>query len=242
MTSWKKVALCIILNIGLITLGSLIAFSQQASTSAQEQEKVFEGTVKTAVGKYIYMPEAKGLDIIIAGNVEGGVENLIGKQVKISVSLLPDKANLAVANSIELKDGTSYRSIYTRSVEPDYSDYFPPSARDQYVALNITAINKPDEWQGKTNVRVYGQLQTSEVKQGTTTVPVTHIVIQDKKGKEIARIIVNSITDYARFYISKLRLFDHFWFYLNVKDQVDKKVTAKTKEIFSADVVFCGLY
>ncbi|HOP60926.1 MAG TPA: hypothetical protein PKZ60_05885 [Candidatus Saccharicenans sp.] len=240
MTSWKKVALCIILNIGLITLGSFTAFSQQASTSAQE--KIFEGTVKTAVGKYIYLPEAKGLDIIIAGNIEGGVENLVGKQVKVSVSLLPDKANLAIANSIELKDGNNYRNIYTRSGEPDYSDYFPPSFRDQYVALNITNINKPDEWQGKTNVKVYGLLQTSEAKQGTATVPVTHIVIQDKKGKEIARIIVNNITDYARFYISKLRLFDHFWFYLNVKDQVDRKVTARTKEIFSADVVFCGLY
>ena len=240
MTSWKKVALCIILNIGLITLGSFTAFSQQASTSAQE--KVFEGAVKTAVGKYIYLPEAKGLDIIMAGNVEGGVENLIGKQVRISVSLLPDKANLAIANSIDLKDGSNYRNIYTRSGEPDYSDYFPPSSRDQYVALNITNINKPDEWQGKTNVKVYGLLQTSEAKQGTATVPVTHIVIQDKKGKEIARIIVNNITDYARFYISKLRLFDHFWFYLNVKDQVDRKVTARTKEIFSADVVFCGLY
>ena len=240
MTSWKKVALCIILNICLITLGSFTAYSQQASTS--DLEKVFEGTVKTAVGKYIYLPEAKGLDIIIAGNVEGGVENLIGKQVRVSVSLLPDKANLAVANSIELKDGNNYRNIYTRSGEPDYSDYFPPSARDQYVALNITDINKPVEWQGKTNVKVYGLLQTSEAKQGTATVPVTHIVIQDKKGKEIARIIVNNITDYARFYISKLRLFDRFWFYLNVKDQVDRKVTARTKEIFSADVVFCGLY
>ena len=240
MTSWKKVALCIILNICLITLGSFTAYSQQASTS--DLEKVFEGTVKTAVGKYIYLPEAKGLDIIIAGNVEGGVENLIGKQVRVSVSLLPDKANLAVANSIELKDGSNYRNIYTRSGEPDYSDYFPSSARDQYVALNITNINKPVEWQGKTNVKVYGLLQTSEVKQGTATVPVTHIVIQDKKGKEIARIIVNNITDYARFYISKLRLFDRFWFYLNVKDQVDRKVTARTKEIFSADVVFCGLY
>ena len=240
MTSWKKVALCIILNIGLITLGSFTAFSQQASTSAQE--KAFEGTVKTAVGKYIYLPEAKGLDIIIAGNVEGGVENLIGKQVRISVSLLPDKANLAIANSIDLKDGSNYRNIYTRSGEPDYSDYFPPSSRDQYVALNITNINKPDEWQGKTNVKVYGLLQTSEAKQGTATVPVTHIVIQDKKGKEIARIIVNNITDYARFYLSKLRLFDRFWFYMNIKDQVDKKVTVKTKEIFSADVVFCGLY
>jgi hypothetical protein len=240
MASWKKVALSIILNIGLITLGSMAAFGQQASTPAQE--KIFEGTVKTAVGKYIYLPEAQGLDIIISGNLEGGSEGLIGKQIKVAVTILPDKANLAVANSIDLKEANGYRNIYTRAGEPDYSDYFPQSARDQYVALNITAINKPDEWLGKTHVKVYGLLQKSEVKQGTTTSQVTHVVIQDKKGKEVARIIVNNVSDYARFYLSKLRLFDRFWFYLNVKDQVDKKVTAKTKEIFSADVVFCGLY
>ena len=240
MASWKKVALSIILNISLFCRVSVAVFSQQADTPAQE--KIFEGTVKTAVGKYIYLPEAQGLDIIIAGNVEGGVENLIGKQIKVVVTLIPDKANLAVANSIDLKEGGGYHKVYSRVDEPDFSDYFPPSARDQYVALNITTINKSDEWQGKTNVKVYGLLQTSEAKQGTATVPVTHIVIQDKKGKEIARIIVNNITDYARFYLSKLRLFDRFWFYMNIKDQVDKKVTVKTKEIFSADVVFCGLY
>jgi len=37
MASWKKVALSIILNIGLITLGSMAAFGQQASTPAQEK-------------------------------------------------------------------------------------------------------------------------------------------------------------------------------------------------------------
>ena len=51
MTSWKKVALCIILNIGLIKLGSFTAFSKKSITSAQEE--IFECTVKTAVGKYI---------------------------------------------------------------------------------------------------------------------------------------------------------------------------------------------
>ncbi|HAV41719.1 MAG TPA: hypothetical protein DCW97_04835 [Acidobacteria bacterium] len=240
MASWKKVALSIILNIGLITLGSMAAFGQQASTPAQE--KIFEGTVKTAVGKYLYLPEAQGLDIVISGNLEGGTESLIGKQIRVAATILPDKANLAVANSIDLKEANGYRNIYTRTGEPDLSDYFPLSVRDEYVALNITAINKPNEWQGKTKVKVYGFLQKSEVKQGQTTAPVTHLVIQDKGGKEVARIIINNVSDYARFYLSKLRLFDRFWFYLNVKDQVDKRVTAKTKEIFSADVVFCGMY
>lgn len=238
MTSWKKGAFSFVLIIGLIFIGAAAIFAQQTAETAKE----FEGTVKVAVGKYIYIPETKGLDIIVAGNVEGGIENLVGKQVRVKATVLPDKANLVLAESIELKEGTTYRSIYTRSGEPVYDDYFDQHVRDDYVALAITGINKPEEWEGKAKVKVYGQLEKSKVKEGNVEKEVTHIVILDKKNKEIARIIVDNITDYARFYLSKLRLFDKFWFYLNVKDQVDRKVRVRTKELFHADVVFCGLY
>lgn len=238
MTSWKKGAFSLVLTIGLIFLGSMAAFSQQTAAPTKE----FEGTVKVAVGKYIYLPQAQGLDIIVAGNVEGGLENLVGKDIKVKATILPDKANLVIADSIELKEGTAYRNIYTRSGEPTFEDYFDQHLRDEYVALAITNINKPEEWEGKAKVKVYGKLQKSKVKESGAEKEITHLVILDKKGKEIARIIVDNITDYARFYLSKLRLFDKFWFYLNVKDQVDKKVRVKTKELFHADVVFCGLY
>jgi hypothetical protein len=238
MTSWEKGVLSLVLAIGLIFLGSVAALSQQAAAPAKE----YEGLVKVAVGKYIYLPQAQGLDIVVAGNLEGGVESLVGKGIKVKGITPAAKANLVVADSIDLKEGTAYRNIFTRSAEPVLNDYFDPNVRDGYVALAITNINKPEEWEGKAKVKIYGMLQKSKVKEGTAEKEVTHIVITDKKGKEIARIIVDGITDYGKFYLSKLRLFDKFWFYLNVKDEVDKKVRAKTKELFHADVMFCGLY
>jgi hypothetical protein len=227
MTSWKKGVISFVLVLGLITLGSTV-FAQQPQ--GQPTTKDFEGTVKAALGKYLYLPETKGLDIIVAGNVEGGVESLVGKEVRVKTSVLPDKSNLLLAESMEIKEGGAYRLIYTRSGEPDFSDYLDQHVRDEYAALNITDLKKPEDWAGKTKIKVYGQLVDSS------------IVITDKKGKEIAKIVVDKMTDYARFYMKKLRLFDKFWFYVNVKEQMDKKTMAKTKEIMKGDVVFCGLF
>ena len=62
-------------------------------------------------------------------------------------------------------------------------------------------------------------------------------------GAESAKIIVDNISEYASFYLlKKLRLFDKFEFYLNIKDSVPANQRAKAKEIFHADVVFAGLY
>jgi len=227
MTSWKKGVISFVMILGLITLGSMALAQEQ---QAQLTTKDFEGTVKTALGKYLYLPETKGLDIIVAGNVEGGTEGLVGKEVRVKTSVLPDKSNLILAESIEIKEGGSYRQVYTRSGQPDFSDYFDQHLKDDYAALIITDLKKPEDWAGKTKIKVYGQLANSS------------IVITDKKGKEIAKIVVDNMTEYAKFYMKKLRLFDKFWFYLNVKEQMDKKTMAKTKEIMKGDVVFCGLF
>jgi len=40
----------------------------------------------------------------------------------------------------------------------------------------------------------------------------------------------------------KLRLFDSFWLYLDIKDTVDAKVRTRSKELFRADVIYAGLY
>ncbi|HEK85789.1 MAG: hypothetical protein ACPLZD_06435 [Candidatus Saccharicenans sp.] len=241
MTSWKKGVFSLVMVFSLICLASVASFSQP-TTPASTTVKEIEGTVKVAVGKYIYVPEAQGLDIILAGEVQGGLENLVGKAVRIKATVLPDRANLIVADSIDLKQGDTYQNVYTRSGEPNYDTYFSQRVRDEYVALNITGINKPEEWEGKTKVKVYGKLEKSVVKEGGTEKEITHIIILDKKGKELARVIVDNLTDYAKFYLAKLRLFDKFWFYLNVKEPVDKKIRVRTKELFHADVVFCGLY
>jgi hypothetical protein len=85
-------------------------------------------------------------------------------------------------------------------------------------------------------------MQRSTVKEGGADKEVTHIVLADDKGKEMAKIVVDSLSSYANYYLLKLRLFDKFWFYLNVKDSVDRPVRTKTKEIFHADVVGVGLF
>lgn len=224
----------LVLTFSLIMLASVAAFGQQT--------RDFEGVVKVAYGKYLYVPQAQGLDIYVAGSVQGGLENLVGKEVRVKASLIADKPNLILAESIEVKEGAAYTSIYTRSEEPDFADYLNPNDREEYEVLNITGLNKPGEWEGKTRVKVFGKLQTSRVKEGTLEKEVTHIILSDKKGKEIARIIVNRVSDYANFYLKKLRLFDSFWFYIDVTGQVDRRVRARTREIFSGDVVFCGLF
>lgn len=238
MTFRKNRLLSLLITVSIIMFASSVAFGQQT----QPQTKDYEGAVKVAVGHYLYIPQAQGLDIFVAGSIQGGLENLVGKEVRVKASPIADKPNLILAESIEIKEGTMYTSIYSRSAEPDFAGYLSPANREEYVALDITNINKPEEWEGKSKVKVYGKLQTSKVKEGGQEKEVTHIVLADKKGKEIGRIIVNGLSEYANFYLKKLRLFDKFWFYLNVTGQVDKKVRAKTKELFSGDVIFCGLY
>jgi len=71
---------------------------------------------------------------------------------------------------------------------------------------------------------------------------VTYIILSDDKGKEMAKIIVDSVTTYANYYLDKLKLFDKFWFSLNIKDSVDKKIRTRTKEIFHGDVIGAGLF
>ncbi|MBC7349987.1 MAG: hypothetical protein H5U05_08455 [Candidatus Aminicenantes bacterium] len=238
----KKGLLLSVLTISVVLLASMVAFSQQTQPQPQPQVKEFEGVVKVAVGHYLYIPEAQGLDIYVAGEVTGGLDNLVGKEVRVKASVIEDKPNLILAESIEIKEGTMYNLVYTRSSEPDFEGYLNPRDREAYVALNITNINKPEEWEGKTKVKVYGKLQTSKVKTRKQEQEVTHIVLTDKKGKEIAKIIVNNISEYANFYLKKLRLFDRFWFYLDVTGQVDRRVRLKTRELFSGDVIFLGLY
>jgi len=234
----KNGVLSFIMIVSLIMLTSTLALGQET----QPQTRDYEGVVKAAFGHYIYIPQAQGLDIYLAGNIEGGVENLIGKEVRVKASPIADKPNLILAESIEIKDGDIYTSIYTRSTEPDYVGYLNPRDREAYVALNITGINKPEEWEGKSKVKVYGKLQTSKVREGGQEKEVTHVILTDKKEKEIGRVIVNSLSEYASFYLKKLRLFDKFWFYLDVTDQVDRRVRVRTRELFSGNIVFAGLY
>jgi hypothetical protein len=54
--------------------------------------------------------------------------------------------------------------------------------------------------------------------------------------------LVDNFTDFGNYYLKKLRLFDKFWFYMNVKETIDWSERRRTREMFHADVVFAGLF
>ncbi len=202
----------------------------------------FEGTVKTVVGKYVYVPTAQGLDIVVQGKVGSrDASSLLGKEIRVKGQISKDKSSIFVADSIEVKEAGQWRPVFTRTEEPVLDDYIDTKDRYNFPALSITNFNKPEEWEGKGKVRVFGKLLKATATEGAPR-EVQYIVLSDEKNKEIGKIIVDGFTDYSLYYLQKLRLFDKFWFYINVKDTVDKKVRAKSHELFHADVFFLGLF
>lgn len=232
-----------ILAIAVFGLLSLVFSSCQKAEKPREetvapQTNEFTGKVKTAWGKYLYLPAAQGFDIVVEGNLESGtLTDLIDKEIRVRGNMMKDEPSLYIADTIEVKEGENqWRTIFTRTAEPQLTDFFHPADRDSYQALKITNVNKPEDWEGKGKGKVYGQLVMGEGKGGA------RIIIFDAKGKELAKIIVDNITDYALYYTKKLRLYDKFWFYLNIKETVDRATRLKTKELFHADVVFAGIF
>ena len=216
--------------------GSIIA-QESAEGAAQEQTVAapateFEGTATFGLGRYFYLPSAKGYDIYIQGNIQGQDATFLnGKDVRVKGSMFKDEPSVFIADSIEVKDAAGqYQTVFTRAEEPKLENHLHTQDRGEYVALALTKADKSEDWEGKTKAKVYGQLV------GNT------IVVADDKGKEIGKILVDSTTELATYYIQKLKLFSKFWFYLNVKETVDVKVRRKTRELFHADMIFAGLY
>ena len=150
-------------------------------------------------------------------------------EIKVKGNLLADYPSLFLADSVERGGQT----IYTRTLDFQIDDFVDMPTRDAVPALTISGVNKAEEWEGKGDGKVYGQLQKGDV---------SYIILTDDKGKETARIIVDSLSTYANYYITKLRLFDKFWFYLKIKDTVDRRTRTRTKEIFHADIFDVGLF
>ncbi len=237
MTSGRKFAG--ILGLGLCVVLALagVAFSQEKAEEGAPAKPAneFEGPVKVGLGQYFYLPTAQGYDIAVQGTIEGGdASKLTGKDVRVKGELLLDKPSIFRADSIDLKEGGSFRNVFTRTADLALPDYIDPVTRDSYPVLEVTSALKNEEWEGKGKVKVYGSIEAGE--------GVTYILLVDAKGKEIGKIIAGKFTDYAAYYLKKLRLFDKFWFYLDIKDTVDKKVRTKSRELFHADVFLCGLY
>jgi hypothetical protein len=211
----------------------------QEVTPAESQEETgaaaiteFEGTVKLGLGKFFYLPAAKGYDVIVQGTIQGQEANfLTDKEVRVKGSISKDEPQVFIADSIEVKTASGqYETVFTRTEEPVLDEYIGARARAEFPAVGTLAYNKSEEWEGKGKAKVYGQLVDNA------------IVVRDDKDKEVGKILVDNITEFARYYINKLRLFDKFWFYLNIKETVDWNVRRRTRELFHADVVFAGLY
>jgi hypothetical protein len=229
MHSSNKTAILILSLAILVAFAGTVACQKKAETPAAEAVKAvteFEGVVRAALGRYMYLSTAQGFDIVLPGL---DAATMMGKTIKVKGNLLADHPPVFLADTVE----SGGQTVYTRSQDFKAEDFVDMKVREAVKPLAVTGIGKPEEWEGKGEIKIYGTLQKGDVN---------YIVLSDDKGKELAKIIIDSTTIYANYYIQKLRLFDKFWFYLNVKDSVDKKIRTKTKEIFHADVVGAGLY
>ena len=229
MSSTKKTGILILSLAILVAFGGTVACQKKAETPAADVEKgvtEFEGTVRAALGRYMYLSTAQGFDIVLPGL---DAATLADKTVKVKGNLLLDHPPIFLAESVE----SGGQVIYTRSQEFQAEDFIEMKVREAVPALAITGTAKPEEWEGKGQAKVYGKLQKGDVN---------YIVIADAKGRELAKIVVDSVSTYANYYIQKLRLFDEFWFYLNIKDTVERRERTRTRQIFNADVVGVGLY
>ncbi|MGE5740594.1 MAG: hypothetical protein ACM32H_01050 [Candidatus Aminicenantes bacterium RBG_16_66_30] len=230
MTCTKKTGILILSLAVLAALSGTVACQKKAETPAAQAVKAvteFEGTVRAALGRYMYLSTAQGFDIVLPGF---DAATLMGKTIKVKGNLLVDHPPVFLADSVETGPG---QTVYTRSQDFQAEDFVEMKAREAVPALTITGVAKPEEWEGKAEGKVYGTLQKGDV---------STIVLSDDKGKELAKIIVDSASTYSSYYIQKLRLFDKFWFYLKIKDSVDKKIRPRTKELFHADVFGAGLF
>jgi hypothetical protein len=218
MSPLKKTGIVLLGLAVMIVLAGSVACQKKAATGnkAETLKSVteFDGMVLAALGRYMYLSTAQGFDIILPGF---DAATLMGKNIRVKGNLLVDHPSIFLADSVELLA----------------EDFIETKSRDTVPILVISGINKPEEWEGKGLVKIYGQLQKGDV---------TYVVLSDDKGKESAKIIVDSFTTFASYYLKKLRLFDKFWFYLNAKDSVDRRIRTRTKEIFHADVAGVGLY
>lgn len=230
----------------LIVITGSPACKRAAKEEAVAQEIVmdFEGVAKVGVGKYLYIPEAQGFDIIVQGQVDSGDASvLVDKEVRGKGLFSPDRPSILVANSVDVKEsGRSWRNVFTRTEEATLDDYLETKAREEFDALVDLSMDKREGWEGKERAKVYGSIFKETVTEGEDQKDVYKILVLNEENQEIGTILVDNIADSALFYTKKLRLFERFWFYLTIKDTVEWRIRSQTSELFHADVLFAGLF
>lgn len=227
----------------LLVIAGTVACNQEGETAdaqvgqelGQNQLEI-EGTVKVVVGQYMFAPEVRGFDIVVPGALMSGeLIDLVDKEIKGTGHFTPDRPSILVPDELEVKDESGkFTPIFTKSEEPVLVDYMSTVQRDEFETLEKIQYNKAENWEGKTQVKVFGRIESTENGK--------QIVLTDEKGDDVGTIILDSVTDFADYYIKKLRLFNEFWCYLNVKETVDWGTRRRTRELFHADLLFAGLF
>ena len=225
----------------------LVAFGSVACQKGEQEEEgeeagiqegimPFEGTVKAVVGKYVFLPEASGFDIVIQGNLDSGdIGDLVNKEIRGEGDISSDVPSILIVNTLEVKgDAGDWTNIYTRTEDLVLEDFLDLSDREEFVVLADLSYDKKDIWEQNVKAKVYGKLEKNDSGD--------NIVVFDDEGKEVGKVLVDSYTDFCQFYLGKLGHFDNFWFYLNVKETVDWSQRRRTREMFHADLVFAGLF
>ena len=241
----------IVLAMGLLLSGNIACSSKKApaeGTPAAGQEAApvsqelvikeglndVSGTVKSALGGYFYISQLPGFDLAAIGGFDAAT--LVDKEVKAQVLFSRETPSLLIAQSIGIMENGQLRNVFTSTEKNPPADFFSQQKRAGFAELVISGPTKTADWEGKGQGKVLGKLNAA-----TEKTPVA-ISLSNDKGQETGRILVDNITPYAQYSLKKLRLFDKFWFYLNIKETVPANPRIRTKELFHAEVVFSGLY
>jgi hypothetical protein len=218
--------------------------AEQDVTVVKEGINEFEGVVKVGLGKYFFIPGAQGIDMVVQGQLESwDASSLIDQDVRVSGEFSPERPSILVVDTVEVKESErQYRNVFTRTEEAVLDDYVDTKAREEFAVLGDLDYRKKEGWEGKEKVKIYGRLEKTTVTEGEEEKDVYNIIILDEEERQPKKIIVDSISDYTKYYLKKLRLFEQFWFYLEMKETVDWRVRRRTRELFHADLVFAGLY
>jgi len=235
----------------IIVVGS-ISCKKAAEEESVEQDitvikagiNEFEGAVKVGFGKYFFIPGAQGIDMVLQGQIESGdASSLNDKEIRIRGEFSPERPSILVVDTIEIKESEKqYRKVFTRTEEAVLDDYVDSKAREEFEVLGGLDYSKKEGWEGKEKVKIYGKLERTTITEGEEEKDLYKIIILDGEERQPKKIIVDDISDYAQYYLKKLRLFDQFWFYLEMKETVDWRTRRTTRELFHADIVFAGLY
>ena len=236
----------------LVVAGNIACKKEAVEEVVQEEESVgikeglneYAGTVKVGIGKYLFVPEFRGFDIVVQGQIASGdLSTLVGKEIRGEGIFSADRPSVLVAESIQVKESErDWTTVFTRTEEFVLDDYMDQREREGFQILSELSYNKKEGWEGKEKGKLFGRLEMETVTEGEEQKEIYRIVALDEQGNEVGKVVVDTITDFAKYYKNKLRLFDDYWFYITIKDTVEWATRRKTRELFHADVLFCGIY